>query len=194
MTSPGAPVRRRLADERDSVTHKFSIAGHKGYITVGLYEDGQPGEVFITMAKQGSTISGLMDSFASMTSFALQYGVPLRFLVQKCVNARFEPSGYTGTPDIRFAKSITDYIFRWMASRFLTEAERRQLGLGSDEAPEPVAEVSTGPDTSPVAAGDNSYGFVPPTDAPLCPECGSLMVTNGNCHKCMNCGSTSGCS
>ncbi len=193
-TAVGSPVRRRLADERDSVTHKFSIAGHKGYITVGLYEDGQPGEVFITMAKQGSTISGLMDSFASMTSFALQYGVPLRFLVQKCINARFEPSGYTGNSEIRFAKSITDYIFRWMASRFLTEAERQQLGLGADEAPEPTAAASTTPDVSPVAADHDGHGFISPTDAPLCPECGSLMVANGSCHKCMNCGSTSGCS
>ena len=194
VAEPGTPVRRRLADERASVTHKFSIAGHKGYITVGLYEDGQPGEVFITMAKQGSTISGLMDSFASMTSFALQYGVPLRFLVQKCVNARFEPSGYTGNPEIRFAKSITDYIFRWMASRFLTEAERQQLGLGKEEALEPAAEVSTEPAPRPTSVESDGYGFVPPTDAPLCPECGSLMVANGNCHKCMNCGSTSGCS
>ena len=188
------PVRRRLADERASVTHTFSIAGHKGYITVGLYEDGKPGEVFITMAKQGSTISGLMDSFASMTSFALQYGVPLRFLAQKCINSRFEPSGYTGNPEIRFAKSITDYIFRWMASRFLGEEERQQLGLGGDDATEPTAVVSAEPGASPATAESNSYGFVPPTDAPLCPECGSLMVANGNCHKCMNCGSTSGCS
>ncbi len=191
---PGAPVRRRLADERNSVTHKFSIAGHKGYITVGLYEDGQPGEVFITMAKQGSTISGLMDSFASMTSFALQYGVPLRFLVQKCVNARFEPSGYTGNPEIRFAKSITDYIFRWMAGRFLTEAERQQLGLGSEEAAAPAPMEATDVNTTTSTATADVYGFVPPTDAPLCAECGSLMVANGSCHKCMNCGSTSGCS
>lgn len=190
----GTPMRRRLPDERQSLTHKFAIAGHKGYITVGLYEDGTPGEVFITMAKQGSTISGLMDSFASMTSFALQYGVPLRFLVAKCINARFEPSGYTGNGEIPYAKSITDYIFRWMAYRFLTPEELVEIGLApSEERPAESAPANTPqPETKAKAAAD--VGFEPHTDAPTCPECGSLMVVNGSCHKCMNCGSTSGCS
>jgi ribonucleoside-diphosphate reductase alpha chain len=188
------PVRRKLPDERHSITHKFGIAGHKGYITVGLYEDGTPGEVFITMAKQGSTISGLMDSFASMTSFALQYGVPLKFLVQKCSNARFEPSGYTGNQEIPFAKSITDYIFRWMANRFLSDAEKVEIGLVSAEAaPAPAATSDVEVDEVAPPAAD-PMSFVSPTDAPACPDCGSLMVVNGNCHKCMNCGSTSGCS
>ncbi len=195
------PVRRKLPDVRESITHKFSIAGHKGYITVGMYEDGSPGEVFITMAKEGSTISGLMDSFASMTSFALQYGVPLKFLVHKCINARFEPSGYTGNPEIPYAKSITDYIFRWLAYRFLRPEELAEIGLerpGEQIAPPPAAAnaanqrpVSEGPGTDSAAA---VAGYELRLDAPTCPECGSLMVINGNCHKCMNCGSTSGCS
>ena len=192
------PVRRKLADERQSITHKFSIAGHKGYITVGLYEDGTPGEVFITMAKEGSTISGLMDSFASMTSFALQYGVPLKFLVQKCSNTRFEPSGYTGNAEIPFAKSITDYIFRWMANRFLSDEEKVEIGLiAPDMGAPPSAMTARGGDAgSPQPVGNYpvAMAFVSPTDAPTCPDCGSLMVVNGNCHKCMNCGSTSGCS
>jgi ribonucleoside-diphosphate reductase alpha chain len=189
------PVRRKLPDERHSLTHKFGIAGHKGYITVGLYEDGTPGEVFITMAKEGSTISGLMDSFASMTSFALQYGVPLKFLVQKCSNARFEPSGYTGNQEIPFAKSITDYIFRWMANRFLSDEEKVEIGLISAESVAPVAtETAADGDAATAPAAADPISFVSPTDAPTCPDCGSLMVVNGNCHKCMNCGSTSGCS
>ncbi|NKB90214.1 MAG: vitamin B12-dependent ribonucleotide reductase [Acidobacteria bacterium] len=190
------PVRRKLPDERHSFTHKFGIAGHKGYITVGLYEDGSPGEVFITMAKEGSTISGLMDSFASMTSFALQYGVPLKFLVQKCSNARFEPSGYTGNQEIPFAKSITDYIFRWMANRFLTDAEKVEIGLVAADSVATDADdegVEAADDTS-IETTSDSVAFVSPTDAPTCPDCGSLMVVNGNCHKCQNCGSTSGCS
>ena len=113
------PVRRKLPDERHSITHKFSIGGHEGYITVGMYEDGTPGEIFITMAKEGSTISGLMDSFATAISYCLQYGVPLKFLVDKFGHVRFEPSGWTGNPQIPYAKSIPDYIFRWLGSKFL---------------------------------------------------------------------------
>jgi len=193
-----SPVRRKLADERHSITHKFGIAGHKGYITVGLYEDGTPGEVFITMAKEGSTISGLMDSFASMTSFALQYGVPLKFLVQKCSNARFEPSGYTGNAEIPFAKSITDYIFRWMANRFLSDEEKIEIGLIAADMDTAQSDTTAADGSDSGARNVASYpagvAFVSPTDAPTCPDCGSLMVINGNCHKCMNCGSTSGCS
>ena len=113
------PVRRKLPDERSAITHKFSIAGHEGYFTVGLYEDGMPGEIFISMAKEGSTISGLMDSFATAISYGLQYGVPLKFFVDKFSHVRFEPSGWTGNKDIPYAKSIMDYIFRWMGNRFL---------------------------------------------------------------------------
>ncbi len=192
-------MRRKLPDERSSVTHKFSIAGHEGYITVGLYEDGTPGEIFIMMAKEGSTISGLMDSFASMTSFALQYGVPLKFLVQKCVNARFEPSGFTGNPEIPIAKSITDYIFRWLANRFLSDEEKVEIGLlaAEDFMPQNGADLEAADETTGTEENSTSndpIAFVSPTDAPTCPDCGSLMVVNGSCHKCMNCGSTSGCS
>ena len=113
------PVRRKLADERQSITHKFSIGGHEGYITVGMYDDGSPGEIFITMAKEGSTISGLVDAFATAVSFSLQYGVPLKFLVDKFAHVRFEPSGWTGNQQIPYAKSIMDYIFRWLGAKFL---------------------------------------------------------------------------
>src|SRR5581483_4964970 len=118
------PIRRRLPDEREAITHKFSIAGHEGYITVGKFEDGTPGELFITMSKEGSTVSGLMDSFATGISLALQYGVPLKVLVNKFSHSRYEPSGITNNPEVRFAKSITDYIFRWLALKFLPAGER----------------------------------------------------------------------
>ena len=114
------PPRRKLPDTRRSITHKFSIAGHEGYITVGMYEDGKPGEIFLVMAKEGSTISGLMDAFATSISMSLQYGVPLETLVEKFSHVRFEPSGFTKNPEIPYAKSITDYIFRWLASKFLS--------------------------------------------------------------------------
>ena len=125
--------RRKLPDERKSITHKFDIAGHEGYITVGMYEDGTPGEIFVTMSKQGSTISGLMDSFATAISFALQYGVPLQFLVDKFSHMRFEPSGFTKNPQIPYAKSIVDYLFRWMASKFLDEEAKREVGIIESE-------------------------------------------------------------
>ena len=123
------PYRRRLPDERRAVTHKFQVAGHEGYITVGLYPDGQPGEIFLKMAKEGSTVSGLMDTLATMTSISLQYGVPLRDLVNKFAHVRFEPAGFTGNSEIPIAKSIVDYVFRWMGSRFLTKDERDALGI-----------------------------------------------------------------
>jgi ribonucleoside-diphosphate reductase alpha chain len=192
--------RRKLPDERQSITHKFDIAGHEGYITVGMYEDRTPGEIFVTMSKQGSTISGLMDSFATAISFALQYGVPLQFLVDKFSHMRFEPSGFTKNPQIPYAKSIVDYLFRWMASKFLDEEAKREVGIiesektlsaKSDPAPlamAPVASLRGGKD------GGIRQAFINQADAPPCPDCGSIMVRNGACYKCMNCGSTSGCS
>src|SRR5829696_7820187 len=123
------PHRRRLPAERTAVTHKFDIAGHEGYITVGLYPDGQPGEIFLKMAKEGSTVSGLMDAFATTVSVSLQYGVPLRDLVNKFAHVRFEPSGFTGNSEIPIAKSIVDYIFRWLGSRFLSDDDKGTLGL-----------------------------------------------------------------
>jgi ribonucleoside-diphosphate reductase alpha chain len=179
------PVRRKLADERQSITHKFSIAGHEGYITVGLYEDGMPGELFISMAKEGSTISGLMDSFATAISYGLQYGVPLKFFVDKFSHVRFEPSGYTGNDKVPYAKSIMDYIFRWLAYKFLgPEAVENEAGETMrlrPTAPEPQQRLQFAP-----ADGME--------DSPICSECGGLMTRNGACYKCENCGGTSGCS
>jgi ribonucleoside-diphosphate reductase alpha chain len=177
------PVRRKLPDERRAITHKFSIGGHEGYITVGMYEDGAPGEIFITMAKEGSTISGLMDAFATAVSFNLQYGVPLKFLVDKFAHVRFEPSGWTGNQQIPYAKSIMDYIFRWLGARFLSPE------YANSEAGETLTLRPT------EANPQQDLPFTPAVaDAPLCSECGSMMTRNGSCYKCANCGGTSGCS
>ncbi len=177
------PVRRKLPDERHSLTHKFSIGGHEGYITVGMYEDGTPGEIFITMAKEGSTISGLMDSFATAISYNLQYGVPLKFLVDKFGHVRFEPSGWTGNPQIPYAKSIPDYIFRWLGTKFLG-AEYAGNEAGESPALRPTESSAQEKLPFPVAVAD----------APMCSECGGMMTRNGSCYKCENCGGTSGCS
>jgi ribonucleoside-diphosphate reductase alpha chain len=263
----GKPHRRRLPAERTAITHKFDIAGHEGYITVGLYPDGQPGEIFLKMAKEGSTVSGLMDTFATTVSVALQYGVPLRDLVNKFAHVRFEPSGFTGNSEIPIAKSIVDYIFRWLGSRFLTEDDKASLGLidrsATTDAPygsapsgsisfaapapsisakadpidPPVKATAVGVDQAPkaervelgylatVGAGSNGHAnghsnghtngnapkatngggitlnlggtkvaFATQADAPSCMDCGSIMIRNGSCYKCLNCGSTSGCS
>jgi ribonucleoside-diphosphate reductase alpha chain len=270
----GKPHRRRLPAERTAVTHKFDIAGHEGYITVGLYPDGQPGEIFLKMAKEGSTVSGLMDTFATTVSVALQYGVPLRDLVNKFAHVRFEPSGFTGNSEIPIAKSIVDYIFRWLGSRFLTEDDKASLGLidrsatsdapygsapsGSISfaAPAPSISAKADPIDPPAKAfgdepratavgidlgapkaervelgylatvgasnghanghanghsngnapkatngggitlnlGGTKVAFATQADAPSCMDCGSIMVRNGSCYKCLNCGSTSGCS
>jgi ribonucleoside-diphosphate reductase alpha chain len=178
------PVRRKLPDERQSITHKFSIGGHEGYLTVGLYEDGTPGELFISMAKEGSTISGLMDSFATAISYALQYGVPLKFFVDKFSHVRFEPSGWTGNEKIPYAKSIMDYIFRWLGARFIGEEYAAAGEAG--EAPKLAV-------TQPEPQQKLPFPAVA-ADAPTCSECGGLMTRNGSCYKCENCGGTSGCS
>ena len=270
------PHRRRLPAERTALTHKFDITGHEGYITVGLYPDGQPGEIFLKMAKEGSTVSGLMDTFATAISLSLQYGVPLRDLINKFAHVRFEPSGFTGNPEIPIAKSVIDYIFRWLGSRFLVGDDRAALGLqergsvagatpfafGGALSPQPeegpsaideasaIAEAKEPPATTAVAtttatvtdpadasgrsgpftasakadlptldarnghANGHSNGngkagaasalaaslgaertaFKIQEDAPSCADCGSIMVRNGSCYKCLNCGSTSGCS
>src|SRR5687767_11806024 len=135
------PKRRKLPDERNAITHKFDIAGHEGYITVGLFDDGTPGEIFLTMAKEGSTISGFADAFAQAISYSLQYGVPLQVLVDKFSHARFEPSGMTKNPEVRFAKSIVDYIFRWMASKFLSTEAQFNAGVNLREAEEKKSDV-----------------------------------------------------
>lgn len=243
------PVRKKLPDERKAITHKFSISGHEGYLTVGLYDNGQPGEIFIKMSKEGSSVSGMMDSFSTAISIALQYGVPMKTLVKKFVHMRFEPSGFTSHPNIRFAKSMMDYIFRWMALKFLTQEEQLEVGVNLDfeEATisadeEKVASAETAPGatlipatttalpttltTNPAPTLGGSSGSTPPgsttsatgrtttpivakaasavknakltfqnsEDAPACHACGSIMVRNGACYKCLNCGGTSGCS
>ncbi len=187
------PVRRRLPNDCESIRHKFEIAGHEGYIHVGFYEDGAPGEIFIKMAKEGSTISGLMDTIATLTSMALQYGVPLEVLVNKFGHVRFEPSGFTKNPEIPMAKSLTDYIFRFLGSRFLSADQRREVGIVEATV---AAEPSSAAAKPAVADGARAtvISFSPQADAPSCSDCGSIMVRNGSCYKCLNCGATSGCS
>jgi ribonucleoside-diphosphate reductase alpha chain len=213
----GHPSRRRLPDTRAAYTHKFEIAGHEGYMTVGVFEDGQPGELFVTMAKEGSTIGGLMDTIGALTSMALQYGVPLDGLVRKFAHQRFEPSGFTRNPDIRSASSVIDYVFRWMACQFIkgyrestspSYAKQPELSLPGVEAEEkknmnrPVAElarVDDGAVSLPVgiATGrkpiEMAYSGNP--EGKACPSCGSTKVQKtGACHTCLNCGTSLGCS
>jgi ribonucleoside-diphosphate reductase alpha chain len=206
------PMRRKLPDERQAITHKFDISGHEGYITVGLFEDGMPGEIFLVMAKEGSTISGFADAFAQAISYALQYGVPLQALVDKFSHVRFEPSGMTRNPDVRFAKSIVDYIFRWMASKFLSPEAQFRAGVNNrDEVAEAQSKAASAeiPVPRPVGAAESVTAAVSATravvpasqmaamqnqeDAPPCTTCGSIMVRSGSCYKCSNCGTTSGC-
>ncbi len=217
------PLRKRLPAERHALTHRFEVGGHEGYITVGLYDDGQPGEIFLKMAKEGSTVSGLMDAFATAVSLALQYGVPLQALVDKLSHTRFDPQGFTKNPEVPIAKSLMDYIFRWMASRFMPQEDRDRLGIirrdGEEGLAVPTITASAPTSTAPAAGAasatagvsgfaavramtpvpaapmENALGaFVNQGDAPSCSECGSLMVRSGACYKCHNCGATSGCS
>jgi ribonucleoside-diphosphate reductase alpha chain len=196
------PLRRKLPDERRSITHKFDIAGHEGYIIAGMYEDGQPGEIFITMSKEGSTISGLMDSFATAISIALQYGVPLRGLVDKFSHMRFEPSGFTKNPDIPMAKSIMDYIFRWLATKFLDGDAQWEIGVVKQETEDkeiPVSKkvvsiVAQTPRGGAPVTSISSVTSLYQQDAPPCPDCGAIMIRSGACYKCLNCGAVSGCS
>ena len=193
------PHRRKLPDERRAMTHKFSVNGHEGYITVGIYEDGKPGEIFLVMAKEGSTISGLMDAFATSVSIALQYGVPIQTLVDKFTHTRFEPSGFTNNPEIPIAKSIMDYIFRWLASKFMSREGKQAAGVVLRDEVEASAETGSGTQQSSPSSKIGSDGnakatFLYQQDAPSCQDCGSIMIRNGTCYKCLNCGSTSGCS
>ena len=197
------PVRRKLPDERQAITHKFEIAGHEGYITVGLFEDGAPGEIFLVMAKEGSTISGFADAFAQAVSYALQYGVPLQVLVDKFSHVRFEPAGLTKNPDVRVAKSIVDYVFRWMATKFLSTEAQFHAGVNGRDEPDAADEGQqlTLADSAPAGGGPAADGAELPTpyaiqndqDAPPCSTCGAIMIRNGACYKCVNCGATSGC-
>jgi ribonucleoside-diphosphate reductase alpha chain len=210
LNAPPRAVRHKLQEERASITHKFKVGDHEGYITVGLYPSGEPGELFITMAKEGSTVSGLMDSFALAVSIALQHGVPLKLFCEKFAHTRFEPSGWSGNPDIGYAKSIMDYIFRWLQLRFLTgqqqmlfENFRPKPAVVSGQLPEasdapPIIrrpEVGTRePGAGSIHAADALSSIVDLGDAPSCSFCGSIMTRNGSCYRCMSCGSTSGCS
>jgi ribonucleoside-diphosphate reductase alpha chain len=196
------PVRHKLDDERKAITHKFSIAGHEGYLTVGLYDDGQPGEIFLRVAKEGSTVSGLMDTIATMTSIALQYGVPLKALVDKFSHTRFEPSGFTTNPEIPIAKSLIDYVFRHLGNRFLKgepevvdeqEEQTSVSGVAPLRAVAPLGAVAGGSGPR-KPAPSLPYSIVNQADAPSCSDCGSIMVRSGACYKCANCGGTSGCS
>ncbi len=195
------PLRRRLPDERKSLTHKFSVAGHEGYLTVGLYEDETPGEIFIKMSKEGSVVSGLMDAFATSISLALQYGVPLKTLVEKFMHTRFEPSGFTGNPEIPMAKSIMDYLFRYIALKFLDKDSRAHVGLLADQTESYGMEVLTvsapGPAGPVGVVAENAVErrtFVTQADAPPCPDCGSITTRNGACYRCASCGTSIGCS
>ncbi len=191
-----SPYRRKLPDERRSITHKFSISGHEGYVTVGLYDDGKPGEIFIVMSKEGSTISGLMDSFATAISLTLQYGVPLEALVDKFTHMRFEPSGFTKNPEIPMAKSLVDYIFKWLGSKFMTAEEKQAIGIVSRDSSStgPIAVTEQQVASRSAISEEHKLTFETQADAPACHECGSIMVRNGSCYRCLNCGATSGCS
>jgi ribonucleoside-diphosphate reductase alpha chain len=183
--------RRKLPSERKSITHKFSIGNHEGYLTVGMYEDGTPGEIFIKMAKEGSTLSGFMDGFALSVSIGLQYGVPLKALVDKLINTRFEPSGYTGNPEIRFASSVLDYIARWLGGKFISAEYLKLTGLTNGEM---LAATALPPVTHESAEPSAGRSSIAPDAAHICSNCGMLMTPNGGCYKCENCGNTSGCS
>jgi ribonucleoside-diphosphate reductase alpha chain len=218
LNAPPRAMRHKLPEERMSVTHKFKVGDHEGYLTVGLYPNGDPGELFVKMAKEGSTVSGLMDSFSLAISIGLQYGVPLKLLCEKFAHTRFEPSGWTNNPEIGFAKSLMDYIFRWLESRFLTGQQQMLFdnlrpkswstpnaegtginGTGTATAPAgdfygKPPEDKRRPTAGSVHAADALSSIVDLGDAPTCSFCGSIMTRNGSCYRCMSCGSTSGCS
>jgi len=198
------PRRRRLPDVRKSITHKFSVGGHDGYLTVGMYEDGTPGEIFILMAKAGSTLSGVMDSFATAVSLGLQHGVPLRLFVNKFSHVRFEPHGFTKNADIPIAKSIVDYIFRWLGIKFLDYAPASVAHEVAKDDPleadgvHPVADaqlslINGGTNGHTQGTLEDDRSFVSQADAPPCSDCGAIMVRRGACYSCLNCGATSGC-
>jgi len=185
------PFRRRMPATRESITHKFEVAGHEGYLTVGMYEDGEPGELFITMAKEGSTVGGTMDAFGTAISLCLQYGVPVGELCQKFAHSRFEPSGFTKNPDIPMAKSIVDYIFRWLHLTFPNGRARTAVGPAAA-----VREKEGGPATRGEEAEqrlDEQFEHFT-ADAPACDNCGAITVRNGSCYRCYNCGNSMGCS
>jgi ribonucleoside-diphosphate reductase alpha chain len=216
-SSDAAPSRRRMPRERQSITHKFSLGGHEGYITAGMYEDGTVGEIFLTdIGKEGSAIRGMMNSFATAISIALQYGVPLETLVQKFAYVRFEPEGITTNPEIPFAKSLPDYIMRWLASRFLDTDAQEELGIltpavrarkmGQDltvgaegGTAGPTATPSVGSTPLPAASAMTEKPPVVPAKlagldlGPACQQCGGIMQRTGSCYTCPSCGNNTGC-
>jgi ribonucleoside-diphosphate reductase alpha chain len=186
LLGPPAANRHRLQNERSAITHHFAFGGHEGYLTVGFYPNGQPGEIFIRMAKAGSTIAGLMECFGTVVSVSLQHGVPLKVLCDKLSHTRFEPSGWTGNAQIGYAKSIMDYLFRFMELRFLSGKQlslfgqsNGEIGAGGEPGPSPI---------------DGSQFLYDIGDVPPCVGCGGLMKPSGTCYTCVNCGQTSGCS
>ncbi len=194
---PGFPFRRRMPATRQSITHKFEVAGHEGYLTVGIYEDGGPGELFITMAKEGSTVGGIMDAFGTAISLCLQYGVSLQELCKKFAHSRFEPAGFTKNPDIPIAKSIVDYIFRWLSITFPNGRTMMMISDMTVTTPEPLFEAQP-PTSEPMS--EHESGRVDEQfkefmqDAPICDGCGAITVRNGSCYRCFNCGNSMGCS
>ena len=210
LEAPPRALRHKLKEERMSVTHKFNVGGHEGYIIVGLYPNGDPGEIFVKMAKEGSTVSGIMDSFALAVSIALQHGVPLKLFCEKFAHTRFEPSGWSSNPEIGFAKSIMDYIFRWLQMRFLSGQQQMLFDNLRPKSwaalPEGTSSMGLDP-TSPspradsrelragsIHAADALASMIDMGDAPSCSLCGAIMTRNGSCYRCGECGSTSGCS
>jgi ribonucleoside-diphosphate reductase alpha chain len=186
ILGPPAANRHRLQNERSAITHHFAFGGHEGYLTVGFYPNGQPGEIFIRMAKAGSTIAGLMECFGTVVSVSLQHGVPLKVLCDKLSHTRFEPSGWTGNEHIGYAKSLMDYIFRWMELRFLSGNQLSLFGQGNGE-------ISAGGELTPGPISDSLFLY-DIGDAPPCVACGGLTKPSGTCYTCLNCGQTSGCS
>ena len=198
LSGPPHAMRHRLPAERSAVTHRYSIAGHEGYITVGLYPNGQPGELFLRMAKEGSTIAGLMECFGTAVSVGLQHGVPLKVLCEKFAHTRFEPSGWTGSEEMGYAKSIMDYIFRWIDARFLSGAQlplfRAYNGGAEDTEDRPNPTPPAIPASSALTVSESLWSTYEMGDAPACSSCGAIMECNGSCYRCRECGGTSGCS
>jgi ribonucleoside-diphosphate reductase alpha chain len=194
--------RRRLPDDRVEVGRKFRVGDYEGYIHVGLYDDGKPGDIFVDIAKEGTTLAGLMNSFMIAVSLGLQYGVPLEVYVSKFAHMRFEPSGQTNDADIRVAKSIVDYIFRWMGKKFLDADTQQELGIMSLEVRQRLAQahdiLEGNGDIDVEAAQASPPGqtalFNAWEDAVECAKCGGRMVRTGSCYTCRDCGQNTGCS
>jgi ribonucleoside-diphosphate reductase alpha chain len=195
--------RKRLPDDRTEIGRKFRVGDYEGYIHVGLYEDGSPGDVFLDIAKEGTTLAGLMNSFMISVSLGLQYGVPLEVYVSKFAHMRFEPSGPTNDPDIRVAKSIVDYVFRWLGKKFLTLEQQEEIGILSPEVRARLAQAYSALEGETTAAAIEAAEAAPPgqtalfnawEDAVECSRCGGRMVRTGSCYTCRDCGTNTGCS